>query len=75
MALYWICDGRVYEATTGEVLTAYAQIRRAADVAQCTEAAMEQLRKVLESFPQERFVSGALAHVLAIKPPVPVPEQ
>ena len=28
MALYWICTGRAYEATSGEVLTAYAQIRR-----------------------------------------------
>ena len=75
LALYWICEGRAYEATSGEVLTAYAQIRRAADVAHCTEATMEQLRKMLEGFPHERFVRGALAHVLAIKPLVPATER
>jgi len=75
MALYWICAGRAYEATTGEVLTAYAQMLRAADVARCTVAAMEQLRKMLEGFPQERFVRGALAHVLPIKSPIPLPER
>jgi tetratricopeptide (TPR) repeat protein len=75
MALYWICAGRAYEATAGEVLTAYARMLRAADVAQCAEAAREQLRKMLESFPQERFVRGALAHVLAIKSPLSEPEQ
>ncbi len=75
MALYWICEGRAYEATSGEVLTAYAQIRRAAGIAQCTETAMEQLRKMLESFPQEHFVKGALTHVLVIKPLVPAPER
>jgi hypothetical protein len=36
---------------------------------------MEQLRTMLEGFPQERFVRGALAHVLAIKPPMSVPER
>jgi hypothetical protein len=44
---------------------------RAAEIAHCTEAAMDQLRKTLESFPQERFVRVALAPVLANKPPVP----
>jgi hypothetical protein len=75
MALYWICTGRAYEATTGEVLNAYTHMLRAAEIAHCTEAAMGQLRKMLESFPQERFVRVALAPVLANKPPVPVPDR
>jgi hypothetical protein len=75
VALHWICTGRAYEATTGEVLTAYAQMLRAADVAHCTETAKEQLRKMLEGFPEERFVRGALAHVLPIKSPIPLPER
>jgi len=75
LALHWICEGRAYEATAGEVLNAYAQIRRAANVAHCSDAAMEQLRKMLESYPQERFVRGALAHVLAIRPPLSAPER
>jgi hypothetical protein len=36
---------------------------------------MEQIRTMLESFQLERFVMGALAHVLAVKPPLPVPER
>jgi tetratricopeptide (TPR) repeat protein len=75
MALYWICAGRAYEATTGEVLTAYTQMLRAAEFAQCTEAAMDQLRKTLESFPQERFVRAVLATVLANKPSLSVPDR
>lgn len=75
MALYWICAGRAYEATTGEVLTAYTQMLRAAEIAQCTEAAMDQLRKTLESFPQERFVRAVIAPVLANKPSVSVPDR
>ncbi len=65
LALYWICAEQAYEATTGEVLAAYTQMLRAAKIAQCTEAAMDQLRKTLESFPEERFVRVALAPVLA----------
>ena len=75
LALYWICAGRAYEATTGEVLTAYTQMLRAAEIAQCTEAAMDQLRKTLESFPQERFVRAVLATVLANKPSLSVPDR
>jgi predicted RNase H-like nuclease len=75
MALYWICAGRAYEVTTGEVLTAYTQMLRAAKIAQCTEAAMDQLRKTLESFPQERFVRAVLAPVLANKPSVSEPDR
>jgi hypothetical protein len=67
ISLYWICAERAYAATTGEVFAAYAQMLPAADFARCAEAVMEQLRILLESFPQERSVGGALAHVLAIK--------
>ena len=45
---------------------------RAAEIAQCTEAAMDQLRKTLEGFPQERFVRAVLAPVLANKASVSV---
>lgn len=72
MALYWICAGRAYEATTGEVLTAYSQIRHVAEITQCEDVAMDQLQKMLASFPQERFVRTALAPVLGTKPSVNV---
>ena len=74
MALYWICAGRAYEATVGEVLNAYAHTLRAGEVAHCTAVVTEQLRKILEGFPQERLVRGALAHVLATKEPTLVPK-
>ncbi|MCX7143853.1 MAG: hypothetical protein NT123_22995 [Proteobacteria bacterium] len=61
MALYWICAGRAYDATTGEILTAYNLTLAAAEVAQCKEVALKQIRDMLEGFPQERLVKGALA--------------
>jgi hypothetical protein len=70
MSPYWICAGRAYEAKTGDVLAAYAQMLRAADFARCAEAGI-----MLESFPQERFVWGALAHLLAIKSSLSVSER
>lgn len=60
MALYWICAGRAYDVTTGEILTAYDLMLRAAVVGRCTESALRQLRKMLEDFPQDRMVKGAL---------------
>ena len=62
MALYWICAGRAYDVTAGEVLTVYDLILRAAEVAQCKQAALKQIRNMLEGSPQERFVKSALAH-------------
>jgi hypothetical protein len=61
MALYWICAGHAYDVTTGEILTAYDLTLRAAEVAQCRDAALKQIRVMLESFPQDRLVKGALA--------------
>ncbi|MBE0625503.1 MAG: hypothetical protein IH606_11880 [Burkholderiales bacterium] len=61
MALYWICAGRAYDPTTGEILTVYNLIVSAAEVARCKEAALTQIRNMLDGFPQERLVKGALA--------------
>jgi hypothetical protein len=62
LALYWICAGRAYEATIGEVRSAYDLTIRAADLAQRKKAALKQIRQMLEGFPQERFVRDALAN-------------
>ena len=61
LALYWICAGRAYEATIGEVRSAYNLTIRAADIAQRKAVALKQIRQMLEGFPQERFVRSALA--------------
>lgn len=60
LALYWICDGRAYEATTEDVLAAYKRTIRAAEVAQCTEPAIKQIRDMLDAFPHARLVRAAL---------------
>lgn len=61
MALYWICAGRAYDVTTGEILKAYDLTLRAAEVLQSRDAALKQIRVMIESFPQDRLVKGALA--------------
>jgi hypothetical protein len=61
LALYWICAGRAYEATVGEVQRAYALTLQAADTAQGTASALARIQQILDDFPQERFVRGALA--------------
>ena len=61
LALYWICAGRAYEATVGEVQRAYDLTLQAADTAHGTALALARIQQILESFPQERFVRGALA--------------
>lgn len=61
LALYWICAGRAYEASIGDVLKAYDLALRAADVAHGRESALKQIRQMLEDFPQEHFVRSALA--------------
>jgi len=71
MALYWICAGRAYDATTGEILTVYNLILGAAEVAQCKEAALKQIRNMLDGFPQERLVKGALARAAELWPADP----
>ncbi len=62
LALYWICAERAYDATVGEVRRAYDLILQAADTAHGTASALERIRQMLEGFPQERFVRGALAN-------------
>lgn len=62
LALYWICAGRAYDATVGDVRRAYDLMLQAADTAQGTASALERIRQMLEGFPQERFVRGALAN-------------
>ena len=62
LALHWICAGRAYEASVGDVLLAYDLTLRAADIAQARESALTQIRDMLENFPQERFVRNALAN-------------
>ncbi len=62
LALYWICAGRAYEASVGDVLKAYDLTLRAADLAHGREPALKQIRQMLEGFPQERFVRSALAN-------------
>jgi len=61
MALYWICAGRAYDVTTGEILTAYDLTLRAAEILQSRDAVLKQIRIMLESFPQDRLVKAALA--------------
>ena len=61
LALYWICAGRAYEATVGEVQRAYDLTLQAADTAHGTASALEHIQQILNRFPQERFVRGALA--------------
>jgi len=62
LALYWICAGRAYEASVGDVQNAYDLTLRAANVVQRRESALKQIRQMLEDFPQERFVRSALAN-------------
>ncbi len=66
LALYWICAGRAYEATVGEVQRAYDLILQAADTARGTAAALERIQQVLHNFPEERFVRGALANATGL---------
>lgn len=63
LALYWICAGRAYDVTNSDILRAYELTMQAAERAQCKAAALAQVRKMLDDFPQERMVKGALARV------------
>lgn len=60
LALYWICDGRAYDATVGDVLIAHGQILRAAKNAQCTESVLKQIDEMLDAFPHAHLVKAAL---------------
>jgi hypothetical protein len=61
LALYWICAGRAYEATLSEVRDAYDLTIRAAEQVNGKDAILKRIRQMLEGFPKERFVRGALA--------------
>jgi len=61
MALYWTSAGRAWYPTTGEILTLCKLILAAAEVAQCKEGALKQIRTMLEEFPQERLVKSTRA--------------
>ena len=62
LALYWICAGRAYDATVGDVQRAYDLTLQAADTAQGTESVLKRIRQILADFPHERFVRGVLAN-------------
>lgn len=62
LALYWICAGRAYEPTIGEVQRAYDLTLQAADTAQGTASALARIQQILDCSPQERFVRGVLAN-------------
>ena len=62
LALYWICAGRAYEASIGDVLSAYDLTLKAADILQSRASALKQIRQMLEDFPQERFVRSVLVN-------------
>lgn len=62
LALYWICAGRAYDASVGEVRNAYDLTLRAADTTQGRESALKRIRQMLDGFPEERFVRGALTN-------------
>ncbi len=64
LALHWICAGRVYDPTMSEVRSIYDGTMKAAEIAGCKVAAMEGVRKLLVSFPEERLVRGTLKNVL-----------
>ncbi len=66
MALYWICAGRAYDATGGEILTVYDLTLSAAEAAQCKEATLTQIRNMLEGFPREHLVKGTLARAAGL---------
>lgn len=61
MALYWICAGRAYEATVGEVRSAYDLTLRAAKQVNGEDDVLQKVRQILKAFPKDRFVSEALA--------------
>lgn len=64
IALHWICAGRAYEATMGEVQVIFKEVMRASESVGCRDAALDAIRKTVGAFPGEKMVSGALANVL-----------
>jgi hypothetical protein len=64
IALHWICAGRAYEATMGEVHAIVDGVMKASENAGCIDTAQEAIRMLLATFPQDRLVRGALSLVL-----------
>jgi len=64
IALYWICSGRAYEATIGEVRTIFDGTMKASKNAGCQDAVLENVRQTLTMFPEERLVRMALGDVI-----------
>lgn len=66
IALHWICAGRAYEATMGEVRAIFDGTMEAGEISGCRDATLEAIRKTLAAFPKESLVRGALANVLKV---------
>lgn len=64
IALHWICAGRAYEATMGEVRAIFDGVMKASEIAGCRGAAMDTVRKTLAVFPEERLVNDTLAKIM-----------
>jgi hypothetical protein len=64
IALHWICAGRAYEATRGEVRVIFDETVKAARLAGCLDAVLDGLRKTLAMFPEETLVREALLPLL-----------
>lgn len=64
IALHWICAGRAYEVTMGEVQAIFDGVMKASEIARCQETAMDTVKKMLAAFPKERFVRDALVKVM-----------
>ena len=64
IAMHWICAGRAYEATMGEVRAIFDGVIKASKIAGCQDAAMDTVRKTLAAFPEERLVKDTLAKVM-----------
>lgn len=64
IALHWICAGRAYEATMGEVRAIFDGVMKAGEIAGCQDAAMDAVKKILAAFPEERLVKDTLVKVM-----------
>jgi len=64
IALHWICAGRAYEATMGEVQAIFDGVMNASEIAGCQDAAIDSVKKMLAAFPKERLVKDTLAKVI-----------
>ena len=64
IALHWICAGRAYEATMGEVRAIFDGVMKASEIARCRDEALDSVKKTLAAFPEERLVKDALAKIM-----------